>query len=75
MNKTRNTKTEVRLTCAVVSGVEMTDELMAVVGVDEVVEGIEEDVRVVDDVVVEASRALGKALGANRGTYTAESGK
>lgn len=56
MNKTRNNKTELWLTCAVVSGVEMTDELLGVVGVagvvevGEVVEGIDEGVRVDDKV-------------------------
>lgn len=42
----------------------MTDELMEVVEVVEVVEGIEEDVRIVEEVVEEASTALGKAFGA-----------
>jgi hypothetical protein len=53
VNKTRNNKTEVWLTCAVVGGVEMTDELVGVVGVVEVVEvveGVDEDVRVDDKV-------------------------
>jgi hypothetical protein len=53
VNKTRNNKTEVWLTCAVVGGVEMTDELLGVVGVVEVVEvieGADEDVRVDDKV-------------------------
>ena len=56
MNETRNNKTELWLTCAVVSGVEMTDELLGVVGVagvvevGEVVEGIDEGVRVDDKV-------------------------
>jgi hypothetical protein len=52
----RNNKTGVWLTCAVVCGVEMTDELLevvgvvGVVGVVEVGEGVDEDVRVDDKV-------------------------
>ena len=41
--------------CAVVGGVEMTDELLGVVGVVEVVEGIE-DVRVDDEVEEDEGR-------------------
>jgi hypothetical protein len=62
VNKTRNNKTELCLTCAVVGGVEMTDELLGVVGVVEVVEvveGVDEDVRA-DDKVEGARRELVK---------------
>jgi hypothetical protein len=47
----RNNKTGVWLTCAVVCGVEMTDELLGAVGMVgtvEVVEGVDEGVRVDD---------------------------
>jgi hypothetical protein len=53
VKKTKKNKTEVWLTCAVVRGVEVIDELLGVVGVVEaveVVEGIDEDVRVDDKV-------------------------
>ena len=56
MNKMRNNKTGGWLTCAVVSGVETTDELLGVVamagvvGVVEVGEGVGEGVGVVDKV-------------------------
>jgi hypothetical protein len=48
VNKTRN-KNEIWLTCAVVSGVEIIDELLGVVEVL-VVKGVDEDVRVDDTV-------------------------
>ena len=51
VNKTSTNKTGVWLTCGVVGGVVMTDELVGVggvVGTVEVVEGVDEGVRVDD---------------------------
>ncbi len=81
MNKTRNNKTEVWLTCAVVGGVEMTDELLGVaevvgvVGVVGVVEGVDEDVKVGDKVEGASTELSYCAFAAKGGTYTAGAGK
>jgi hypothetical protein len=78
VNKTRKNKTGVRLTCAVVSGVEMTDELLGVVGVvgvAEVVKGVDEDVGADDKVEGARRESSYCAFGVNRGTYTAGPGR